>query len=170
MVGFVQDSQNKCLRTGWWYDGTWRLELDHLTLTFLVTSQFEMLATFDWGLFAVLAFSTFHTESNFLGCLCLWRKKNTKQNTSSIRQWTHEITHKCFRLLKLPSFWRLVLSDHQNLVVYDRNDDGPGLPNVPSTFCIVSLCAICGTCTFCKKYDVVLVRSPKKWKKLTRKN
>lgn len=92
--------------------------------------------------------------------LSLPMEKKNKQNTSSIRHWTHEITHKCFRLFKLPSFWRLVLSDHQNLVVYDRNDDGPGLPNVPSTFCIVSLCAICGTCIFCKKYDVVLVRSP----------
>lgn len=88
------------------------------------------------------------------------RKRNIKQNASSIRQWPHKITHKCFRLVKLPSFWRLVLSDHQNLVVYDRNDDVPGKPNVPSTFCIVSLCATCGTCIFCKKYDVVLVRSP----------
>jgi hypothetical protein len=47
------------------------LELNHLTLSFLVASQFKMLASFQWGLFAIFAFGTFHTQHNFLGCLCL---------------------------------------------------------------------------------------------------
>ena len=47
------------------------LELDHLTLALLVTSQFEMLATFQWSLLAVFAVGTFHTKHDFLGCLGL---------------------------------------------------------------------------------------------------
>lgn len=47
------------------------LELDHLSLAFLVTSQFEMFATLQWCLLAVLAFCTFHTQYNFLGGLGL---------------------------------------------------------------------------------------------------
>lgn len=51
--------------------GVSRLELDHLSLSLLVTSQLEMLATFQWGLLAVFAFCAFHTKHNFLGSLGL---------------------------------------------------------------------------------------------------
>lgn len=133
----------------------WRLELDHLSLTLLVTTQFEMFATFDWCLFAVLALSTFHTQHDFLGGLCL---EISREKTIWIR--IESIKNAGFIEL-LPSFWRLVWFDHRNLVVYGHNDDDPVQPNVPSTSCIVSLCAICDICIFCKKCAVVLVRSPK---------
>lgn len=47
------------------------LELDHLSLALLVTSQFEVLATFKRRLFTVFALSAFHTKYDFLGGLCL---------------------------------------------------------------------------------------------------
>lgn len=70
--------------------------------------------------------------------------------------------------MKLPSFWRWAWFDRRNLVVFGRNDVCPGPLNVPSTSCIVSLCAICGTCISCRKCDVVLVHSPKKWSEKSR--
>lgn len=56
------------------------LELNHLTLAFLITTQFEMLATLQWCLFTVFAFSTFHTEYNFFCCLGLKRTKIVNKN------------------------------------------------------------------------------------------
>lgn len=53
------------------------LELDHLSLAFLVTSQFEVLATFQRRLFAVFALGAFHTKYDFLGGLSL--KTTTKK-------------------------------------------------------------------------------------------
>lgn len=142
----------------------WRLELDHLSLTLLVTTQFEMFATFDWCLFAVLALSTFHTQHDFLGGLCL---EISREKTIWIR--IESIKNAGFIEL-LPSFWRLVWFDHRNLVVYGHNDDDPVQPNVPSTSCIVSLCAICDICIFCKKCAVVLVRSPKLKPRINKKH
>lgn len=56
-----------------------RLELDHLTLALLVAAQFEMLATLQWSLLAVLALSTLHTKNDFLCRLCLCAKKGRKE-------------------------------------------------------------------------------------------
>lgn len=42
------------------------LELDHLSLSLLVTSQFEMFATLQWSLLAVLAFCALHSQNDFL--------------------------------------------------------------------------------------------------------
>jgi hypothetical protein len=47
------------------------LELDHLSLSLLVASQLEMFATSQWSLFTILAIRAFHTQDDFLGCLCL---------------------------------------------------------------------------------------------------
>lgn len=47
------------------------LELDHLSLALLVTSQLEMLATLDGCLLAELAFGALHTQHNLLGGLGL---------------------------------------------------------------------------------------------------
>lgn len=43
------------------------LKLNHLTLTFFVTTQFEMFTSFQRNLFTELAFGTFHPQHNFLG-------------------------------------------------------------------------------------------------------
>lgn len=52
------------------------LELDHLSLSLLITTQLEMLATSQRRLFAVLAFGTLHTQHDFLGGLGLkWKVK-----------------------------------------------------------------------------------------------
>lgn len=63
-----------------------RLELDHLTLAFLVATQFEMLATLQWSLLAVLALSTFHTKHDFLCCLCLRGKRKTGEKRIEINR------------------------------------------------------------------------------------
>lgn len=52
-------------------DGASSLELDHLSLSLLVTSQLEMLATSQWRLLAVFAIGTFHTQHDLLGSLGL---------------------------------------------------------------------------------------------------
>lgn len=52
------------------------LELDHLSLAFLVTTQFEMFASLQWCLLAVFALSAFHTKYNLFGCLGLCAKNN----------------------------------------------------------------------------------------------
>lgn len=69
------------------------LELDHLSLTFLVSAQLEMLATLDWRLFTEFAFCAFHTQHNLFGCFCL-KKKFTKFNICCCIE--------C--LIRLPSF------------------------------------------------------------------
>lgn len=51
--------------------GANNLELNHLTLAFLVTSQLEMFATLQWGLLAVFAICAFHTQHNLFGSLSL---------------------------------------------------------------------------------------------------
>lgn len=52
------------------------LELDHLSLSLLITSQLEMLATSQWRLLAVFAIGTFHTQYDFLGSLGLKIERN----------------------------------------------------------------------------------------------
>ena len=42
------------------------LKLDHLSLSFLVTTQFEMFASLQWNLFSKLAFAAFHSQDNLL--------------------------------------------------------------------------------------------------------
>lgn len=52
------------------------LELDHLSLPLLVSTQFEMFATLQGGLLAIFAICAFHTEYDFLGGLSLeWERK-----------------------------------------------------------------------------------------------
>lgn len=46
------------------------LELNHLTLPLLITTQFKVFASFQWNLFSVFAFRTFHPQNNFLCCFC----------------------------------------------------------------------------------------------------
>lgn len=123
------------------------LELDHLTLALLVTSQFEMLATFQWSLLAVFAVGTFHTKHDFLGCLGLETKDEcVKKGLGSMSRYF------------LPSFWRWVWFDHRNLVVYDRNDDDPAKLSFPSTSCTVTLYGPCVRCTCGNTCDVLLER------------
>jgi len=43
-----------------------RLELDHLSLALLVTAKFKMLAALQWGLLAVFAVGTLHSQHDFL--------------------------------------------------------------------------------------------------------
>lgn len=59
------------------------LELDHLSLAFLVTAQFEMFASLQWSLLAVFALSAFHAEYNLFGCLGL-RANSEKKNIQII--------------------------------------------------------------------------------------
>ena len=47
------------------------LKLDHLSLTFLVTAQLEMLGTFDGNLLTPLALGALQTQHQLFGCLCL---------------------------------------------------------------------------------------------------
>merc|ERR1719458_503297 len=47
------------------------LKLDHLSLTFFVTSQLEMLRTLDGNLLTAFALGAFKTKYQFLGGLCL---------------------------------------------------------------------------------------------------
>jgi hypothetical protein len=47
------------------------LELDHLSLALLVSSQLEVLAAFQWSLLAEFAVGAFHTKDDFLGGLSL---------------------------------------------------------------------------------------------------
>ena len=46
------------------------LELDHLSLSLLVTTQLKMLASFQWNLFSELAFTALHSQHNLLCSLC----------------------------------------------------------------------------------------------------
>lgn len=48
-----------------------RLELNHLSLALLVTSQLEMLAALDGRLLAELALGALHTQHDLLGSLGL---------------------------------------------------------------------------------------------------
>merc|ERR1712083_775887 len=53
-------------------DVSWvNLKLDHLSLTFLVTAQLEMLGTFDGNLLTPLALGALQTQHQLFGCLCL---------------------------------------------------------------------------------------------------
>lgn len=56
------------------------LELDHLSLALLVTTQLEMLATLDGSLLAELAFGALHTQDDLLGGLGLRAKGNKLNN------------------------------------------------------------------------------------------
>jgi len=47
------------------------LELDHLTLSLLITSQFKVFATLQWSLFTVFALSAFHTQYDLFGSFSL---------------------------------------------------------------------------------------------------
>jgi hypothetical protein len=47
------------------------LELNHLSLSLLVTAQLEMFAALQWSLLAVFAFSALHTQHDLFGCLGL---------------------------------------------------------------------------------------------------
>ena len=58
--------------SGWIGQLTTRfLKLDHLSLTFFVTSQLEMLRTLDGNLLTAFALGAFKTKYQFLGGLCL---------------------------------------------------------------------------------------------------
>merc|ERR1719171_3318454 len=48
-----------------------RLELDHLSLSLLVSSKFEMFASFNGNLLTSFAFSAFHSQHNLFGGLSL---------------------------------------------------------------------------------------------------
>ena len=50
--------------------GDTNLELDHLSLSLLVTTQLKMLASFQWNLFSELAFTALHSQHNLLCSLC----------------------------------------------------------------------------------------------------
>lgn len=143
-------SHLKKVAQNWWNNrGASRLELDHLSLALLVSSQFEVLATFQWSLLAVFAVGTFHTEHDFLGGLGL----ETRTKISGKFQGK---IHTIF----LPSFWRWVWFVHRNLVVYDRNDDDPAMRVFPSTSCTVTLCGPCERCTCGSKCGEPLERWP----------
>ena len=47
------------------------LELDHLSLSFLIAADLEVFAPFDGKLFPILAFGALHSEDNLFGCLGL---------------------------------------------------------------------------------------------------
>lgn len=57
------------------------LELDHLSLSLLVTAQLEVLATLQWCLLAELAVCAFHTQDDFLGGLGL---KHIQERTAQM--------------------------------------------------------------------------------------
>lgn len=55
-------------------------------LSFLVSTQFKMLASFEGNLFSVLALCTFHTKNNFLGCFRLNEYRNCNQCPELVQQ------------------------------------------------------------------------------------
>lgn len=126
------------------------LELDHLSLPLLVTSQFEVLASLQGSLFPELALSTFHSQDDFLGCLSLEGKTGLVEGL------------KGDLLGYLPSSGRWASFDHQIPVAFCRNDVCPGMLSSPWTSCTVSPCGACGTYTFCRKCASVWERSPGK--------
>ena len=52
------------------------LELDHLSLSLFVTTQFEMLGPLDGNLKTAFTLSTFQTKDQLLGSFCLKGEKN----------------------------------------------------------------------------------------------
>lgn len=60
------------------------LELNHLTLAFLVSSKFEMFASLQRDLFAVFTFRAFHTQYNFLGGLGLLPEDGLRLTTETL--------------------------------------------------------------------------------------
>lgn len=151
--------------------GESNLELDHLALAFLVAAQLEVLAALQRCLFAVFALGALHTKDNLFGCLSLQAQRVEKQSkrTNFHQLGKNDIWRRrcdpgpmANDERRLPSSGRWAWFDRQNLVVYDRNDGDPAMLFVPWTFCTVSPCAICGTCTSCRRSYVVLVRSPGK--------
>lgn len=122
-----------------------RLELNHLSLAFLVTSQFEMLATLQWLLFTVLAFSTFHTEHDFLGGLGL------KANLENVRLAFPPTTEWCCRRAPFDP--------------YLLSEDGFGLTSETLLFSVVTTSALgCGAllgllvlCHFVQFVDLALL-------------
>lgn len=68
------------------------LELDHLSLSLLITSQLEMFATSQWSLFAVFAVSAFHTQHNLLGGLGLKVDKKDVINKMTLEEAQIEYT------------------------------------------------------------------------------
>lgn len=56
------------------------LELNHLSLSLLVASQFEVLTALQRGLLAVLAVDAFHTQHDFLRGLGLKEERKEKES------------------------------------------------------------------------------------------
>ena len=84
------------------------LKLDHLSLTFFVTSQLEMLRTFDGNLETPLALSAFQTQHQFLGSFGLKVFKiSLKSNFSESKN--HENIH--IWKIKIP---QLLYRNHLN--------------------------------------------------------
>lgn len=60
------------------------LELDHLSLPLLVTTDFKVFASLDGQLLASLALGAFHTQHNLLGGLSLFTQDGLRLATESL--------------------------------------------------------------------------------------
>lgn len=74
------------------------LELDHLSLSLLVATQLEMLATSQRSLFAVLALGTFHTQDNFLGGLGLKDNQMMRSTFKTVMEKSYLLSEDWFGL------------------------------------------------------------------------
>jgi hypothetical protein len=98
------------------------LEHKSSTLSLLVTTQFEVLATLDGKLHLVLALGAFQTEHNLLGGLGLFNPRQYKNDFSESSATTiNGISHLIKKNHHLPSCGRRAWFDHHNRIAYGRN-------------------------------------------------